>query len=258
MTPDAPDADAAAGLAAAHGIDPGRLPRHVGIIMDGNGRWAAARDLPRREGHTAGEGALFDTVEGAVALGLECLTVWAFSTDNWKRPPSEVRFLMGFNRDLLRRRARELDERDVHVRFVGRREERVPGALRELMAWTEELTADNTGMTLQVAFNYGGRAELADAARRVADDVAAGRLDPGDVDERCLAARLYAPTAPDVDLLVRTSGEQRLSNFLLWEAAYAELVFTDVLWPDFDRHELARCVAAYQRRDRRFGTVGSG
>jgi undecaprenyl diphosphate synthase len=184
--------------------------------------------------------------------------VWAFSTDNWKRPASEVRFLMGFNRDLLRRRARELDERNVRVRFVGRREERVPGALRELMAWTEELTADNAGMTLQVAFNYGGRTEIADAARHIADEVAAGHLAPADVDERCVRARLYAPAAPDADLLVRTSGEKRLSNFLLWEAAYSELVFTEVLWPDFDRHELARCVAAYQQRDRRFGTVRGG
>ncbi len=244
-------------LAAAHGVDRNRLPRHVGIIMDGNGRWAAARGEPRRAGHTAGEAALFDTVEGALALGLDRVTVWAFSTDNWKRPAAEVSFLMGFNRDLLRRRAHELDEREVRVRFVGRREARVPSALRDLMAWTEELTADNERMTLQVAFNYGGRAELADAARAIANDVAAGRVSPDAVDEDAVATRLYEPEAADVDLLLRTSGEQRLSNFLLWEAAYAELVFTDVLWPDFDRHELARCVAAYQHRDRRFGTVRS-
>lgn len=252
MTPEPADA---ASLVATHGVDPQRLPRHVSIIMDGNGRWAAQRDLPRREGHTAGEAALFDTVEGALALGLECLTVWAFSTDNWKRPAAEVSFLMGFNRDLLRRRAHELDERGVRVRFLGRREQRVPGALRELMRWTEDLTADNTAMTLQVAFNYGGRAELADAAASIAADAAAGRLEPDDVDEGAIAARLYAPGAPDTDLLVRTSGEQRLSNFLLWEAAYAELVFSEVLWPDFGRHELARCVAAYQQRHRRFGKV---
>lgn len=259
---DRPDADARRvgsdeDLAVAHGVDRSRLPRHVGIIMDGNGRWAAARGEPRRAGHTAGEAALFDTVEGALALGLDRLTVWAFSTDNWKRPAAEVSFLMGFNRDLLRRRARELDDRDVRVRFIGRREARVPKALRDLIAWTEDLTADNTRMTLQVAFNYGGRAELADAARAVAADVAAGRLAPDAIDEDAVAARLYEPHAPNVDLLMRTSGEQRLSNFLLWEAAYAELVFTDVLWPDFDRHELARCVAAYQHRDRRFGTVRS-
>jgi undecaprenyl diphosphate synthase len=263
MTTEPPDADehpttaapADASLLDTHGVDPHRLPAHVGIIMDGNGRWAAERDLPRRDGHTAGEAALFDTVEGALELGLPRVTVWAFSTDNWKRPAAEVRFLMGFNRDLLRRRARELDERGARVRFIGRRESRVPAALRELMRWTEDLTADNSRLALQVAFNYGGRAELADAARSLAGDVAAGRLAPEDVDEAALATRLYAPGAPDTDLLVRTSGEQRLSNFLLWEAAYAELVFTEVLWPDFGRHELARCVATYQQRHRRFGKV---
>jgi undecaprenyl diphosphate synthase len=235
--------------------DGSRLPAHVGVIMDGNGRWANQRGLPRNAGHEAGEAALFDTVEGALELGLQWLTVYAFSTENWKRPRSEVRFLMNFNRDLLLRRGDELHERGVRVRFVGRRGRPVPRRLVDMIEQTEAKTARNTRMTLQVAFNYGGRAEIVDAARRLADEAAAGRLDPRRVTEKSLQARLYEPEAPDVDLLIRTSGEQRLSNFLLWEAAYAELVFTDVLWPDFGRRDLASAVAEFQRRQRRFGRV---
>ena len=229
------------------------LPAHVGVIMDGNGRWAQQRGLPRNAGHEAGEAALFDTVEGALELGLRWLTVYAFSTENWKRPPSEVRFLMNFNRDLLLRRGDELHDRGVRVRFIGRRARPVPARLVEMIEQTEAKTARNTRMTLQVAFNYGGRAELVDAARRIAEDAAAGKL--GRVTEKSVQARLYEPEAPDVDLLIRTSGEQRLSNFLLWEAAYAELVFTETLWPDFTRRDLAAAVAEYQRRQRRFGRV---
>jgi len=236
-------------------VDRSKLPAHVGIIMDGNGRWAGHRGLPRNAGHEQGETALFDTVEGALELGLRWLTVFAFSTENWKRPPTEVRFLMGFNRDLLLRRADELDDRQVRVRFIGRRGRPVPRRLVEMIESTEARTARHTRMTLQIAFNYGGRAELVDAARRIAADAVAGRLRPDKVDARSLQSRLYEPDAPDVDLLVRTSGEQRLSNFLLWEAAYAELVFTDALWPDFDRGHLFAAVAEYQRRARRFGRV---
>ena len=236
-------------------LDRSKMPAHIGIIMDGNGRWAGRRSLPRNAGHEQGETALFDTVEGALEMGLRWLTVYAFSTENWKRPPSEVRFLMGFNRDLLLRRADELDERQVRVRFIGRRGRPVPRRLVQMIESTEARTAHHTRMTLQIAFNYGGRAELVDAARRIAADAVAGRLRPDKVDARSLQARLYEPDAPDVDLLVRTSGEQRLSNFLLWEAAYAELVFTDVLWPDFDRGTLFEAVAEYQRRARRFGRV---
>ena len=236
-------------------IDPGRLPRHVAVIMDGNGRWAGQRGLTRQAGHEQGEHALFDTVEGALELGLQWLTVYAFSTENWKRPPSEVRFLMNFNRDLLLRRSDELHERGVRVRFIGRRTRPVPRRLVEMMGSTESKTAGNTRRTLQVAFNYGGRTELVDAARRVAADVAAGRLSPQRVNAKSIQARLYEPEAPDVDLLVRTSGEQRLSNFLLWEAAYAELVFTDVLWPEFNRSDLYAAIAEFQRRQRRFGRV---
>ncbi|CAN5245365.1 isoprenyl transferase [soil metagenome] len=231
------------------------VPEHVGVIMDGNGRWAKQRGLPRTEGHQRGEEALFDAVEGALAVGLRWMTVYAFSTENWKRPPGEVAFIMWFNRDLLQRRAHELDDRGVRVRFIGRRRRPIPPSLQRIMTETEQLTAANTRMTLQIAFNYGGRAELVDAARALATDVAEGRLKPSGVSEKSLRARLYSPDAPDVDLMVRTSGERRLSNFLLWEAAYAELVFDDVLWPDFRRDHLYAAIEEFQRRTRRFGAV---
>jgi undecaprenyl diphosphate synthase len=198
---------------------------------------------------------LFDTVEGALEIGLRWLTVYAFSTENWKRPPSEVKFLMNFNRDLLVRRAGELDERQVRVRFIGRRARPVPRRLVEMMEDTERRTAGHRRMTLQIAFNYGGRAELVDAARRIAADAAEGKLRPDKVNQKSIQARLYEPEAPDVDLLIRTSGEQRLSNFLLWEAAYAELVFTEVLWPDFTRADLFSAVEEFGQRSRRFGRV---
>ena len=236
-------------------IDRSRLPQHVGIIMDGNGRWAGARGLPRNAGHEQGETSLFDVVEGALEVGVRWLTVYAFSTENWKRPPSEVAFLMNFNRDLLLRRADELDERQVRVRFIGRRNRPVPKRLVEMIEDTERRTARHRRMTLQIAFNYGGRAELVDAARRIAADAAAGKLKPDKVNAKSIQARLYEPEAPDVDLLVRTSGEQRLSNFMLWEAAYAELVFTEVLWPDFSREDLFSAIAEFQQRARRFGKV---
>jgi undecaprenyl diphosphate synthase len=235
------------------GIDPARVPGHVAIIMDGNGRWANQRGLTRNAGHEAGEQALFDTVEGALELGIGDLTVYAFSTENWRRPIEEVRFLMSFNESLLVRRAGELDDRDVRVRFIGRRARPVPRRLVRLIEDTEALTRDNRRMTLRIAFNYGAQAELADAARRAAEDLAAGVLRT--LDEDALAARLYDPEMPPVDLMIRTSGEQRTSNFLLWQGAYAELVFVETLWPDFDRSELARCVAIYQARDRRFGAA---
>jgi undecaprenyl diphosphate synthase len=232
-------------------LDPDRLPAHVAIIMDGNGRWANAQGLKRNAGHEAGEAALFDTVEGALEVGLTHLTMYAFSTENWKRPAEEVRFLMGFNESLLVRRGGELDDRQVRVRFIGRRGRPVPKRLVKLMEETEELTARHTKLQLTIAFNYGGQAELVDAARQLVDDVQSGKLKK--IDERAIAARLYDPTIPPVDLLIRTSGEQRLSNYLLWQAAYAELVFTEELWPDFDRSSLVRAIMEYQRRDRRFG-----
>jgi undecaprenyl diphosphate synthase len=231
------------------------MPAHVAIVMDGNGRWAQQRGLKRTEGHAAGEEALFDTVEGAIEIGLSWLTVYAFSTENWRRPVDEVRFLMGFNESLLLRRRDDLHERNVRVRFIGRRGGKVPPRLRRRIEETCELTARNSGLTLTFAFNYGGRAELADAARAIAERVAAGELDPRRVSEKTLARHLYAPDMPDPDLLVRTSGEFRISNYLLWELAYSELVFTDVLWPDFRRANLFDAIREYQHRNRRFGTV---
>jgi undecaprenyl diphosphate synthase len=237
------------------GLDPTRIPRHVAVVMDGNGRWAQRQGLKRTEGHAAGEEALFDTVDGALDLGIGWLTVYAFSTENWRRPLDEVRFLMNFNEGLLLRRRDELNDRGVRIRFAGRRGGRVPGRVLRRMEESEALTRHNRKMTLVVAFNYGGRAELVDAARGIARDVAAGRIDPEKIDERSLARHLYLPDAPDPDLLVRTSGEYRISNYLLWQLAYSELYFSDVLWPDFRREHLFEAVLAYQKRERRFGAV---
>ncbi len=232
-------------------LDRRRIPAHVGVVMDGNGRWAQRRGLPRTEGHAAGEASLFDTVEGALELGVRWLTVYAFSTENWKRPAEEVRYLMGFNEGILVRRRDELHERGVRIRFLGRRDWRVPPRLLRRMDEALALTEANTTMTLTIAFNYGGRAELVDAVRSL---VASG-IAPEKVSERAIRAHLYAPEMPDPDLVVRTSGEYRISNFLLWELAYSELVFVDALWPDFRRGHLFDAVRQYQRRDRRFGGV---
>jgi undecaprenyl pyrophosphate synthase len=213
------------------------VPRHVAIIMDGNGRWAEARGLERTQGHEAGERALFDVVEGALEAGIRYLSVYAFSTENWSRPQNEVDFLLGFNRALLRQRRDELNERRVRIRRVGRRE-RVPQDVLDEFDAAEEVTLHNDKLDLLVCFNYGGRAELEDAAKQGG-----------------IAENLYAPDVPDVDLLIRTSGEKRLSNFLLWQAAYAELYFTDLLWPDFDRHALFDALRDYADRIRRFGAL---
>lgn len=235
-------------------LDPTRIPAHVALVMDGNGRWAQQRGLKRTEGHAAGEEALFDTVEGAIDLGIRWLTVYAFSTENWKRPPDEVRYLMGFNESILRRRRDELHERDVRMRFVGRRGWRVPKRLIRRMDESIELTRHNTGMTFTIAFNYGGRAEIVDAVRQI---VEAGT--PADkITEATIRQHLYDPEMPDPDLMVRTSGEYRISNYLLWEIAYSELVFTEVLWPDFRREHLFAAVREYQQRDRRFGGLDEG
>jgi undecaprenyl diphosphate synthase len=240
---------------AVQGIDRARLPAHVAVVMDGNGRWAQERGLKRTEGHAAGEEALFDTVEGAIEVGLPWLTVFAFSTENWRRPVDEVRFLMGFNESLLLRRRDELHERGVRVRFIGRHGGRVPPRLRRRISETVALTRANRGLTLTFAFNYGGRAEIVDAVQAIARRVSAGELRPTAITERTIARHLYAPDMPDPDLLVRTSGEYRISNFLLWELAYAELLFTEVLWPDFRREHLFDAIREYQRRERRFGAV---
>ena len=228
-----------------------RIPAHVACVMDGNGRWAQARGLPRTEGHRAGEEALFDVVEGALDIGVKWLTVYAFSTENWMRPPDEVRFLLGFNEDILVRRRDELHERDVRIRFVGRRDRRVPKRLLRLMDEAVDLTRRNKAMTFTVAFNYGGRAEIVDAVREVVRaGIAADR-----VNERTIARRLYDPEMPEPDLMIRTSGEFRTSNFLLWELAYSELYFTETAWPDFRRSDLYEAIRVYQDRERRFGGV---
>jgi undecaprenyl diphosphate synthase len=236
-------------------LDLARLPVHVAVVMDGNGRWAQQRGLKRTDGHAAGEEALFDTVDGALDIGLKWLTVFAFSTENWRRPLDEVRFLMGFNERLLLARRDDLNQRGVRVRFIGRRHGRVPGRVRKRIEETEALTQANRRMTLTFAFNYGGRAELVDATKAIARRVKDGSLDPEKIDDKTLARHLYAPDMPDPDLLVRTSGEFRISNYLLWELAYSELVFTDVLWPDFRQANLFEAIAEYQRRNRRFGSV---
>ncbi|HYF46534.1 MAG TPA: polyprenyl diphosphate synthase [Acidimicrobiales bacterium] len=231
------------------GIDPGRIPVHVAAVMDGNGRWATQRGLKRTEGHAAGEEALFDAVEGALELGIEWFTVYAFSTENWRRPADEVRFLMDFNESLLLRRRDELHERDVRMRFIGRRGRPVPKRILKRMDESIALTEKNSTMTFTIAFNYGGRAEIVDAVRAL---VAEGAK-PRQITEASIRKHLYDPEMPDPDLWIRTSGEHRISNYLLWQNAYAELVFTDVLWPDFRREHLFDAVREYQRRDRRYG-----
>ena len=228
------------------------LPRHVAIVMDGNGRWAAQRGLPRTKGHEAGELALLDVVKGAIEIGVPVLSAYAFSTENWKRSPDEVRFLMGFNREVIHRRREELDALGVRVRWAGRRRRLWKSVVAELEE-AERRTRHNDVLTLQFCVNYGGRAEIADAAAAIAHDVAAGRVRADRVDERLIARYLDEPDLPDVDLFVRSSGEQRTSNFLLWQSAYAELVFLDTLWPDFDRRHLWKAIEVYARRDRRYG-----
>ena len=238
---------------APDGIDPARIPAHVACVMDGNGRWATQRGLKRTDGHAAGEEALFDTVEGALELGISWLTVYAFSTENWRRPAEEVRFLMGFNERLLLERRDELHANGVRVRFIGRSSWRVPKRVQRHIDETTELTARNRRMTLTFAFNYGGRAEIVDAVRQLVEEGAA----PDKVTERAIRSRLYAPDMPDPDLVIRTSGEHRISNFLLWEMAYSELLFTETLWPDFRRTHLFDAVREYQRRERRYGGVNT-
>ncbi len=230
------------------------VPHHVAIIMDGNGRWAGERGLPRTAGHEEGESSLFDVVEGAIEIGVKAVSAYAFSTENWSRSADEVKFLMGFNRDVIRRRRDEMHELGVRVRWAGRTPRLWRSVVKELQV-AEELTRDNDVLTLTMCVNYGGRAELADAARGLARDVAAGRVNPDRVDERTLARYLYVPELPDADLVWRTSGEQRLSNFMLWQAAYSEMVFTDVLWPDVDRRHLWQAIETYAGRSRRYGSA---
>ena len=228
------------------------VPRHVAIIMDGNGRWAAARGLPRREGHRRGVEALRRTVRAAGDLGIDILTIFSFSAENWSRPPGEIRELMGLLRRFIRNDLADLHRNGVKVRIIGDRSDLAPD-IKALLQEAEEVTRVNEKLTLVVAFNYGARQEIARAAQRLAAEVAAGRLAIEAVTGEALAARLDAPDLPDPDLIIRTSGEQRLSNFLLWQAAYSELVFVPLYWPDFDRATLEQAIAEYRRRERRFG-----
>jgi len=232
----------------------GAVPRHVAIVMDGNGRWANERGLPRTEGHRAGEAVLFDVIEGAIEAGVRYLSVYAFSTENWRRSPDEVRFLMGYSRDVIHRRRDQLDALDVRVRWAGRRPRLWKSVIDELQV-AEAQTRDNSTIDLQFCVNYGGRAEIVDAARALAEAAVAGRIKPGHITEKTFAAHLDEPAMPDVDLFIRTSGEQRTSNFLLWQSAYAEFVFLDKLWPDVDRRDLWAAIDAYLHRSRRFGTA---
>lgn len=233
-------------------LDPKALPAHVAMVMDGNGRWANARNLPRTEGHRAGEANLMDVVAGAVELGIQEVSAYAFSTENWKRSPAEVRFIMGFARTVLRAQRDQLNSWGVRVRWVGRSPRLWRSVLGELRE-AERLTASNTRLTLNMCINYGGRAEIADAARAIAEDVAAGRLKASAINETIFQHYLYSPTMRDVDLFIRTGGEQRTSNFLMWSSAYAELYFSDLAWPDFNRAEFWRACEAYVNRERRFG-----
>ncbi|MDO4887148.1 MAG: polyprenyl diphosphate synthase [Actinomycetaceae bacterium] len=228
------------------------VPRHVALVMDGNGRWANARGLTRIEGHKIGEATLLDVIAGAIEIGVEEVSAYAFSTENWRRSPAEVRFLMGFSRQVLRSQRDDLNAWGVRVRWVGRAPRLWASVLREVRI-AERLTADNTKLTFNLCLNYGGRAEIADATRAIATDAVRGKIDPRQIDEDTISRYLYAPNMNDVDLFIRTSGELRTSNFLMWESAYAELYFADIPWPQFDRRELWKACRAYCERDRRYG-----
>ncbi|MEN9708082.1 MAG: hypothetical protein RIQ68_490 [Pseudomonadota bacterium] len=232
------------------------VPRHVGIIMDGNGRWAAARSLPRFEGHRRGVEAVRRAVRAAGDLGISYLTLYAFSSENWSRPPQEVDDLMGLLKRFIRLDLADLHKQNVRVRIIGSRDN-LAADLKALLQEAEDVTGKNTGLTLVIAFNYGGRQEIAEAARQLAIRAARGELDPQSIDAAMLSDHLYTADIPDPDLIIRTSGEQRLSNFLMWQAAYAELVFLPLHWPDFDRPALEDALRQYGARERRFGGLAS-
>ncbi|MDR0483617.1 MAG: isoprenyl transferase [Cellulomonadaceae bacterium] len=229
-----------------------RLPKHIAVVMDGNGRWANERGLSRIEGHKEGEKRLLDVVAGAVELGIQHISAYAFSTENWRRSPEEVRFLLGFCRDIIRSRRDEMSSWGVRIRWAGRRPRLWGSVIRELEV-AEEMTRHNTGTTLTMCVNYGGRAEIADAAAAIAEQVKRGKLNPARITEKTIQRYLDEPDLPDVDLFLRSSGEQRLSNFMIWQSAYAELMFIPELWPDVDRRHLWRACESYAQRDRRYG-----
>lgn len=230
------------------------VPHHIAIVMDGNGRWANQRGLTRTEGHRAGEAALLEVIAGAIEAGVTHLTAYAFSTENWKRSPEEVRFLMGYNKEVLRRRRDLLNQWNVKIRWSGRRPKLWPSVIDELQQ-AEKLTAKNTGLTLTMAVNYGGRQEILDAVNAISEKIATGKLKPGAISEKAFIKELYVPQLPDVDLFVRSSGEKRASNFMPWQSTYAEYFFMDELWPDFTRETLWKAIGEYQTRQRRFGAA---
>jgi undecaprenyl diphosphate synthase len=228
------------------------VPQHIAIVMDGNGRWAKERGLARTAGHEAGEKVLFDLVEAAISFGVKELSAYAFSTENWKRTPEEVKFLMGYSRDVLRNRRDRLNEMGVKVQWIGRPQRLWKSVIDELEE-AQELTKKNKVLTLNMCVNYGGRAELVDAATALARDVKRGKVKPDSITEKTIEKYLYSPKMRDVDMFLRSSGEQRTSNFLPWQSTYAEFVFMDVLWPDMTPKLLLKAIEEYSERDRRFG-----
>jgi len=233
-------------------MDPKQIPQHVALVMDGNRRWAKQRGLARTAGHEAGEASLIDMVHGAIEIGVKELSAYAFSTENWRRSPEEVKFLMEFNRQVLRKRRDEMNELGIKIRWVGREKRLMASVIKELKE-AEELTKNNKVLTLNMCINYGGRAEMLDAAVAIAKDAMKKKLKPDSLTEKSINKYLYAPQMRDVDLFLRSSGEQRTSNFLMWQSAYAEMVFLDVLWPDADRRTLWKAIEIYAERERRFG-----
>jgi undecaprenyl diphosphate synthase len=252
----APTGTAPASVTPSHAAWESVLPRHVGIIMDGNGRWAAARGLPRMEGHRRGVESVRRAVRAALEIGIPYLTIFSFSSENWTRPPQEVGFLMGLLKRFIRNDLAELHSNGVRVRIIGTREGLEPD-IAALLVEAEELTRHNDRLVLVVAFNYGSRQEIAEAAKRLALRVQRGELDPASIDANMLGAELDTADIPDPDLIIRTSGEQRLSNFLMWQAAYAEFVFLPLHWPDFDRAAFEAALTEYASRERRFGGIGA-
>ena len=249
LTPGSPDVE------LARRLDFDRLPQHVAVIMDGNGRWAARRHLPRVEGHRAGTRAVREVIETSARLGLKYITLYAFSVENWKRPAAEVATLMALLKRYLRSELETLLTNNIRLEVIGRTQELSTDVQHELHVAIER-TSRNTGTVLTIALNYGGRAEIIDAVRRLAADVRENRLDPESIDEAMLSSRLYTAGQPDPDLLIRTSGELRVSNFLLWQIAYSEIWVTDVLWPDFRRRHLLQAILDFQKRERRYGGIG--
>lgn len=231
-----------------------KIPSHIAIIMDGNGRWAQSKNMPRTYGHKQGVETLKDIVEEFIKKGIPSLTVYAFSTENWKRPPKEVKYLMSLFRNTIENEAEELDEQDVKVKIIGRRD-KLDNKLLDTIKWIEDLTKDNKKLKLNIAFNYGGRAEIIDAAKKIKADPT---INKEDINEELFNENLYNPDISNIEFIIRTGGEKRISNFLLWESAYAELYFTEKYWPEFDKEELEKALEDFSKRKRKFGAIDNG